>query len=84
MIEDNKWMRRMLNEQEIALNALKQISPELYEAAIQPAEGFLPAQFHGPSLTAPIKNYHAPDGDYVDTTPDYNAGKKALPSIVKK
>lgn len=76
MIEDDKWIRKMLIDQESALKALKEMSPELYQAAIQPADDYLPHCIQGPTLTAPINNYHSPDGDYVDTTPEWGARKK--------
>ena len=61
----------MLADQERALNVLREMSPELYKAAIQPGDDYLPFSFKGPRLTAPIKDYHCPDGDYIDTTPDW-------------
>jgi large subunit ribosomal protein L40 len=71
IIEDNKWIRQMITEQEKALKLLKEISPSLYDEAIKPDAAFLPYSFQGPVLTAPIKNYRPPDGDYTDTTPTY-------------
>uniref|UniRef100_A0A8R1HH00 Large ribosomal subunit protein mL40 n=1 Tax=Caenorhabditis japonica TaxID=281687 RepID=A0A8R1HH00_CAEJA len=66
--EDDAWIRGVLTSQRKALEELKKVSPELYEAAVQPATADLPLIMHGPSLTPPIKNYEAPDGDYIDTT----------------
>jgi large subunit ribosomal protein L40 len=70
-IADDAWIRQMFHEQNEALKVLKEVSPSLYEAAVQPDCSFLPLSFQGPMLTAPLRDYHAPDGDYVDTTPTY-------------
>ncbi|KAF1763548.1 hypothetical protein GCK72_011814 [Caenorhabditis remanei] len=66
--EDDKWIRGAIESQRKALAELKKLSPELYTSAVQPAANDLPLTIHGPSLTPPIKNYEAPDGDYIDTT----------------
>ncbi|CAI5444780.1 unnamed protein product [Caenorhabditis angaria] len=65
---DDKWIAGVIASQRKALNELKKLDPKLYESAIQPAPGDLPLIIQGPSLTPPIKNYEAPDGDYIDTT----------------
>lgn len=62
----------MFSNQDKALNVLKEVSPELYNAAIQPSQDYLPYSFRGPSLTAPIKDYYPPDGDYIDISPKYD------------
>ncbi|EGT47817.1 hypothetical protein CAEBREN_04312 [Caenorhabditis brenneri] len=66
--KDDAWIRGAIESQRKALVELKKLSPELYNAAIQPAPNDLPLTIHGPTLTPPIKNYEAPDGDYIDTT----------------
>lgn len=72
IIEDSKWIREMLSQQDKALKVLKEISPDLYNAAIQPSQDYLPYQFKGPTITAPIRAYYAPDGDYIDISPKYD------------
>lgn len=52
--------------QQRALNELRDVSEELYQAAIQIDESFLPYQFTGPVETPPIENYQSPDGEYTD------------------
>ncbi|CCD66086.1 Large ribosomal subunit protein mL40 [Caenorhabditis elegans] len=66
--EDDAWIRGAIESQRKALNELKMLKLELYEAAVQPAAKDLPLIVQGPSLTPPIRNYEAPDGDYIDTT----------------
>ncbi|CAB3403067.1 unnamed protein product [Caenorhabditis bovis] len=65
---DDKWIKEVVEAQRKALRELKALSPELYENAVQPAVNDLPLIIEGPSITPPIKNYEAPDGDYIDTT----------------
>uniref|UniRef100_A0A7E4ZXX5 Large ribosomal subunit protein mL40 n=1 Tax=Panagrellus redivivus TaxID=6233 RepID=A0A7E4ZXX5_PANRE len=67
-LADERWLRRALKAQDSALNELKRIAPELYEAAVEPDTGLLPLKMQGPSVTPPLKEYQSPDGDYVDTT----------------
>jgi hypothetical protein len=45
MIEDDRWIRLSLKLQQDALNALKEVSPVLYEAAVKPDESYLPHSF---------------------------------------
>ncbi|CAI2349087.1 unnamed protein product [Caenorhabditis sp. 36 PRJEB53466] len=71
--QDDAWIRAVIDSQRKALAELKKLSPELYEAAVQPAHGDLPLVYQGPSLTPPIKNYEAPDGDYIDTTRNWTS-----------
>lgn len=52
--------------QQRALNELRDVSEELYQAAIEIDESFLPYQFTGPVETPPIENYQSPDGEYID------------------
>ncbi|KHN82015.1 39S ribosomal protein L40, mitochondrial [Toxocara canis] len=66
---DDAWIKKSIAQQEKALNELKKLSPELYEAATQPdvkvAQGVI---LNGPSNTPPLPDYQPPDGDYIDTT----------------
>lgn len=52
--------------QQRALNELREVSEELYQAAIEIDESFLPYQLTGPVETPPIENYQSPDGEYND------------------
>ncbi|XP_050541741.1 39S ribosomal protein L40, mitochondrial [Daktulosphaira vitifoliae] len=52
--------------QQRALNELREISEELYQAAIQIDESLLPYTLEGPVETPPIENYESPDGEYTD------------------
>lgn len=51
--------------------------------AIQP-DYALPLQWFGPPLTATVKGYAAPDGDYIDTTRTWNWIKFLSRIIIKK
>lgn len=61
-------LERVVATQQTALEMLREVSEELYQAAIQPDESLLPAQFKAIVSTPPIENYDVPDGKYVDTT----------------
>jgi large subunit ribosomal protein L40 len=52
--------------QQRALNELREVSEELYQAAIEINESLLPYQLTGPVETPPIENYQSPDGEYLD------------------
>uniref|UniRef100_A0A914WKF5 Large ribosomal subunit protein mL40 n=1 Tax=Plectus sambesii TaxID=2011161 RepID=A0A914WKF5_9BILA len=65
---DQQHISSVLRLQTSALAALKGVSEELYQAAIQPDPTLVPSTYHGPPETPPIDNYESPDGDYVDTT----------------
>lgn len=52
--------------QQRALNELREVSEELYQAAIGIDESLLPYQLTGPVETPPIENYQSPDGEYLD------------------
>jgi len=52
--------------QQRALNELREVSEELYQAAIEIDESVLPYNFTGPVETPPIENYQSPDGEYID------------------
>lgn len=52
--------------QQRALDELREVSEELYQAAIEINESFLPYQLTGPVETPPIENYESPDGEYLD------------------
>lgn len=73
MIQDRLWIKQSLQKQINALEALRKLSPKLYEAAIQRSDEFLPLNFQGPSLTPPIKDYESPDGEYEDLSTNWNA-----------
>ncbi|VDK45067.1 unnamed protein product [Anisakis simplex] len=66
---DDNWIRDSIAKQDKAMNELKELSPELYEAAIQPdiklVQGVI---LNGPADTPPLPDYQSPDGDYIDTT----------------
>uniref|UniRef100_A0A0K0DX57 Large ribosomal subunit protein mL40 n=2 Tax=Strongyloides stercoralis TaxID=6248 RepID=A0A0K0DX57_STRER len=65
---DDKWIKDVVNAQEIALNRLKILSPELYTSAIKIDEDIVKYNFEGPPQTQFHKNYQAPDGDFIDIT----------------
>lgn len=73
MIQDQNWIKESIKKQKNALDKLKQLSPELYNAAIQPSNNLLPLISIGPPLTAPIKDYFSPDGEYTDISIDWTA-----------
>lgn len=52
--------------QQQALNELREVSEDLYQAAIEIDESLLPYQLTGPVETPPIENYQSPDGEYID------------------
>lgn len=55
--------------QQRALNELREISEDLYQAAIEIDESLLPYQLlTGPVETPPIENYQSPDGEYIDVS----------------
>ena len=58
----------MLESHRKALEELRKVSEELYQAALKPDETLLPLDCKGPTETPPIAGYKVPDGDYVDTT----------------
>uniref|UniRef100_A0A0M3I280 Large ribosomal subunit protein mL40 n=1 Tax=Ascaris lumbricoides TaxID=6252 RepID=A0A0M3I280_ASCLU len=66
---DDAWIRESIAKQDKALNELKKLAPELYEAALRPdvrvAQGIM---LNGPANTPPLPDYQSPDGDYIDTT----------------
>ena len=57
---------------------LFQESEDLYREAIQLDSFSLPFRCSGPTRTPPIKNYSAPDGEYLDTTRKWEWSKGAL------
>ncbi|ELU04409.1 hypothetical protein CAPTEDRAFT_153490 [Capitella teleta] len=76
-----KWRQLFLEEQAIksamdsqaeALRQLKEISPSLYDSAIQIDEGLLPFSRKGPTETPPLKGHVYIDGEYLDTTEKYD------------
>lgn len=52
--------------QQRALNELREVSEDLYQAAIEIDESFLPYKLTGPVETPPIENHSSPDGEYID------------------
>lgn len=54
--------------QQRALNELREVSEDLYQAAIAIDESFLPYQLTGPVETPPIKDYQSPDGEYINVS----------------
>lgn len=54
--------------QQRALNELREVSEDLYQAAIEIDESFLPYKLTGPVETPPIENYSSPDGEYIDVS----------------
>ncbi|CEF65431.1 39S ribosomal protein L40, mitochondrial [Strongyloides ratti] len=65
---DDTWISNTLNAQEIALERLKILSPELYASAIKIDDGIIKYNFQGPPLVQFHKEYKAPDGDFIDVT----------------
>lgn len=57
---------RLMQAQTKALDELKLVSLELYEAALQPDATLLPFKSHMIVVTPPIENYESPDGEYFD------------------
>lgn len=68
--KDNYFNLQVINNleysQQQALNELRLVSEELYQAAIEIDESLLPYQLTGPVETPPIENYPSPDGEYID------------------
>ncbi|OXU20823.1 hypothetical protein TSAR_004008 [Trichomalopsis sarcophagae] len=62
---------RYMFAQDKTISELKEVSEELYEAAIQIDPDLLPYSRKGPLNTAPIENFEAPDGEYQDVTKKY-------------
>lgn len=62
--KDSRWIQTALKRQCHALDTLKAMSPELFEAAMQPDDSFLPVTFRGPNLTPPLEHYQSPDGGF--------------------
>ncbi|XP_060867101.1 large ribosomal subunit protein mL40 [Metopolophium dirhodum] len=52
--------------QQRALNELREVSEDLYLAAVDIDESLLTCQLTGPVETPPIENYQSPDGEYID------------------
>lgn len=52
--------------QQRALNELREVSEDLYQAAVDIDESLLTYQLTGPVETPPIENYQSPDGEYID------------------
>ncbi|KAL4121600.1 hypothetical protein QTP88_014082 [Uroleucon formosanum] len=52
--------------QQRALNELREVSEDLYLAAVDIDESLLTYQLNGPVETPPIENYQSPDGEYID------------------
>ncbi|KAH7723169.1 Protein MRPL-40 [Aphelenchoides avenae] len=71
MAADDKWIRESLQAQARALEILKELSPTLYESAVQPDPTILPLVIKGPSITPPLQEYESPDGEYINTTRTY-------------
>src|SRR5438045_169333 len=66
-LADRVWLNRAIARQDKALKALKELSPHLYEQAIQPDLSSLPLHANGPTLTPPIDGYEIEcpvDGEY--------------------
>lgn len=59
-LELNATCARILTSQAKALEALRQESEILYQAAIQPMDAMVPLTVEGPVYTAPIKDYFSP------------------------
>ncbi|KAF2359912.1 Ribosomal protein L28/L40 mitochondrial [Trinorchestia longiramus] len=57
-----------LEAQRRALQELRQVSESLWSEAIEQDQFALPFRTYGPMSSLPIKDYEAPDGDYVDVT----------------
>jgi len=51
-----------------ALALLRHVDAVRYAHAVQLDTTLLPYAVDGPTLTPPIRQYHAPDGEYKDTT----------------
>ncbi|XP_065167078.1 large ribosomal subunit protein mL40 [Atheta coriaria] len=67
-LADMQMIDRIMYSQQRALDQLRLESEELYQEAIQPDFTLLPFKSEGPDNTPPIKDYEAPDGDYVDVS----------------
>ncbi|XP_026823428.1 39S ribosomal protein L40, mitochondrial [Rhopalosiphum maidis] len=52
--------------QQRALNELREVSEDLYLAAVDIDESLLTYELTGPVETPPIENYPSPDGEYID------------------
>lgn len=68
---ESRKLRSAAVAAEMALQALREESEDLYQEAIQPDVFALPHSWKGPMHTPPIEGYEAPDGEYTDTTKDF-------------
>ncbi|KAG1687709.1 39S ribosomal protein L40, mitochondrial [Nymphon striatum] len=67
-LNEAQMIRRLITAQDQALQALREESEDLYQAATQIDSNLLPFKCDGPTETPPITNYESPDGDYLDVT----------------
>lgn len=67
-LKDVQLLDRMAYSQQKALDELRKESEELYLEAIQIDPSLLPYKSQGPVDTPPIKDYEAPDGEYLDVS----------------
>lgn len=66
--DEMNMINRIMASQELALSELRNVSEELYQAAIQIDDKLIPFKTIGPTGTLPIEGYEPPNGAYVDTT----------------
>ncbi|CAL4174295.1 unnamed protein product, partial [Meganyctiphanes norvegica] len=71
-LAETAMIQTVISSQEKALEELRKESEELWLEAIQLNPTLLPLSLKGPVKTAPIANYDAPDGEYIDITKNWD------------
>ncbi|XP_055932511.1 39S ribosomal protein L40, mitochondrial-like isoform X2 [Argiope bruennichi] len=77
-------IQRVSAAQERALDALQEVSQQLYEEALQPDPALIPFKMTGPVETPPIDDYDYPDGEFIDVTKVYQPIVPSDPQKQKK
>ncbi|CAG7836685.1 unnamed protein product [Allacma fusca] len=66
VMHEYRAMENLMSSQQKALTELRNVSEDLYQAAIAIDETYIPFQSTGPVETPPFKDYNTPEGDYID------------------
>ncbi|XP_067861641.1 39S ribosomal protein L40, mitochondrial [Heptranchias perlo] len=69
--KEAEMIQSVMEAQQQALQELRLVSEELYQAAIKRDQGLFPLELQGPCFTPPIADYQAPDGKYRNITKVY-------------
>lgn len=83
-IQDMQMIETITLSQQKALDELRIVSEDLYQAAIQPDLNLIPYVTKGPVHTIAIPNYIMPDGDYIDVTRKFDGEDQQQPIQWKK